>query len=112
MKVVGKNLKRLRKEKKLKVTEVRDYLEFESVQAIYKYESGNGYPQVETMFALMQLYDADINDLIICHEEGEGLASSPSVFSTIRLFMAFETEPPCRIAQRQRFSQTPVNLFP
>lgn len=84
MKVVGKNLKRLRKQKNLKVTEVRDYLEFESVQAIYKYESGNGYPQVETMFALMQLYDADINDLIISHEEGEDQASSPSAFLTIR----------------------------
>ncbi len=67
--VVGKNLRRLRKAKNLKVTEVRDYLGFESAQAVYKYESGKGYPQVETMFALMKLYDAGIDDLIYLPEE-------------------------------------------
>ena len=69
MEVVGNNLRRLRKAKNLKVTEVRDYLGFESTQAVYKYESGNGYPQVETMFALMMLYDASIDDLIYPTEE-------------------------------------------
>ena len=78
MEVVGKNLRRLRKEKNLKVSEVREYLGFESDQAVYKYETGRGDPQVDTMFALMQLYDADINDLIIRHDvEGEGLKPSP-----------------------------------
>ena len=88
--VVGKNLRRLRQEHNLKVREVREYLGFDSDQAVYKYETGKGYPQVETMFALMQLYDCTIEDLIYPYEpdasygcnsyEGEDLESSPSFF--------------------------------
>lgn len=63
-KVIGENLKRLRKAKSLSVNEVKEYLRLGSVQAIYKYESGKGYPQVDTMFALMELYEASLNDII------------------------------------------------
>lgn len=37
-KVIGENLRRLRKEKCLSVKEVQEYLRIGSVQAIYKYE--------------------------------------------------------------------------
>ncbi|MCI7067107.1 MAG: helix-turn-helix domain-containing protein [Butyrivibrio crossotus] len=68
LKVIGENLKRLREEKSLSVKDVQEYLRLGSVQAIYKYESGKGYPQADTMFALMELYEADINDIIHKHE--------------------------------------------
>ena len=64
LKVIGENLKRLREEKSLSVKDVQKYLRLGSVQAIYKYESGKGYPQADTMFALMELYEADINDIL------------------------------------------------
>ena len=67
MKIIGRNLKRLRENKNLSVDEVRKYLQLGSVQAIYKYENGTNYPQADTMFALMQLYDADLCDLV-CEE--------------------------------------------
>lgn len=67
-KVIGENLRRLRKEKCLSVKEVQEYLRIGSVQAIYKYENGKGYPQADTMFALMELYEADINDIIHKHK--------------------------------------------
>ncbi len=63
MQVVGRNLRRLREQKNLSVEEVRDYLCLGSVQAVYKYETGKGYPQVDTMFALMELYGADMYDI-------------------------------------------------
>lgn len=80
MKIIGKNLKRLREDKNLSVDEVRKYLQLGSVQAIYKYENGTGYPQTDTMFALMELYDADLCDLVceeivprgFCVEESSG----------------------------------------
>lgn len=68
LKVIGENLKRLRKEKSLSVEEVREYLRLGSVQAVYKYEQGKGYPQTDTMLALMELYDAELKDIIYEHE--------------------------------------------
>lgn len=62
LKVIGRNLKRLRMAKGLSVEEVREYLRLGTPQAVYKYESGKGYPPADTMFALMELYGADIDD--------------------------------------------------
>ncbi len=75
LKVVGQNLRRLRVAKNLSVDDVREYLCLGSVQAIYKYEKGKGYPQADTMFALMELYDANLYDIIKDHEE-DGQSSS------------------------------------
>ncbi|MCQ2524659.1 MAG: helix-turn-helix domain-containing protein [Lachnospiraceae bacterium] len=69
--VVGKNLKRLREAKNLSVDQVREYLCLGSVQAVYKYEKGRSYPQADTMFALMELYDASLNDIVRNYEEDE-----------------------------------------
>ena len=76
MKIIGKNLKRLRKEKHLSVEQVREYLCLGTVQSVYKYERGLSYPQADTMFALMELYEANLEDIIkdnedIEDEEGE-----------------------------------------
>jgi len=71
MKVIGQNLKRLRESKNLSVDEVREYLCLGSVQAVYKYEKGKSYPQADTMFALMELYEADLHDIVRKYEEGE-----------------------------------------
>ena len=75
MKVVGQNLKRLRVAKKLSVDDVREYLCLGSVQAIYKYEKGKSYPQADTMFALTELYEANLYDIIKDHEEDEQSSS-------------------------------------
>lgn len=78
MKVIGQNLKRLREAKKLSVDEVREYLCLGSVQAVYKYEKGKSYPQADTMFALMELYEADLYDIVTNYEEGAQPSSAVS----------------------------------
>lgn len=75
---IGRNLKRLRKEKKLTVDEVRKYLGVGSVQAVYKYESGKSYPPADAMFALMQLYEADLFD-ILCGRENRPAVTAVDV---------------------------------
>ena len=77
LETIGRNLRRLRKAKNLTVDEVREYLRLGSVQAVYKYERGLSYPQADTMFALMELYGAEVRDLT--RESGEE-KSSPDVF--------------------------------
>ena len=69
LKVIGENLRRLRIEKSLSVDEVREYLRLGSVQAVYKYEKGKSYPQADTMFALMELYEANLSDITCKHED-------------------------------------------
>ncbi|MBR3636346.1 MAG: helix-turn-helix transcriptional regulator [Lachnospiraceae bacterium] len=64
LETIGRNLRRLRKAKNLTVDEVREYLRLGSVQAVYKYERGLSYPQADTMFALMELYEANLYDII------------------------------------------------
>lgn len=63
-KLVGRNLKRLREKKNLSVEDVREYLCLGSVQAIYKYEAGRNYPQADVLFALLELYGADVKELL------------------------------------------------
>ena len=68
LKVIGDNLRRLRLAKSLSVEQVREYLRLGSVQAVYKYEQGKGYPQTDTMLALMELYDVNVRDIVCRHE--------------------------------------------
>ncbi len=62
--VIGNNLKKLREQNGLSVEEVRQYLGLGSVQAVYKYEYGTSYPPGDTLIALLELYNADIDDLL------------------------------------------------
>lgn len=69
LKVIGRNLKRLRLSKSLTVEDVRKYLRLGSVQAIYKYENGQSYPQADALLALMQLYGVGVADLVYEQDE-------------------------------------------
>ncbi|MCQ2497032.1 MAG: helix-turn-helix domain-containing protein [Lachnospiraceae bacterium] len=91
MAVIGENLKRLREANNLTVDQVREYLRLGSVQAVYKYEKGKCYPQADTMFALMELYGAQLSDItcrhdaMTCRTNGEGHEPS-SFFARIVVF--------------------------
>ena len=63
-KLIGRNLRRCRQAKNLSVEQVREYLCIGSIQAIYKWEEGKSYPQTDTMFALMELYEIGLQELI------------------------------------------------
>lgn len=83
LKVIGKNLKRLREAKKLSVEEVRQYLRLGTTQAVYKYESGNGYPQADTLLALMELYEADLHDIVDEHNDVDLCSSQTESVSEV-----------------------------
>ena len=77
LKVIGRNLKRLRMQNHLTVEQVREYLCMGSVQAIYKYEAGMGYPQADTLLALMELYQVGVKEIV---SEYEKAADSSATF--------------------------------
>lgn len=64
LKIIGKNLRYYRKKRGFSVEYVKEYLRIGSKQAIYKWENGNGYPQTDTMFALMELYEIGLRELL------------------------------------------------
>lgn len=67
--LIGKNLRRCRQAKNLSVEQVKEYLCIGSIQAIYKWEEGKSYPQTDTMFALMELYEIGLQDLLYKEQE-------------------------------------------
>lgn len=74
---VGKNLRYLRQRKGYTVEEVRDYLFLGSVQAVYKYEQGKSYPPADVLFALADLYGAELGDIIKDSKETADAVSFP-----------------------------------
>ena len=48
----------------LSVEEVRKYMRFSSVQAIYKWESGKCFPSADNLLALAELYGVNPVDLM------------------------------------------------
>lgn len=64
LKVIGKNLRELRKKKGLSVEEVCAYLGIASERTIYYYEAGERVAPFDVMFALMELYEAELADVI------------------------------------------------
>jgi len=111
MKVIGENLRRLRKKKALSVRYVKDYLRFDSVQAVYRYEEGTCYPQTDTMFALMELYEATLEDIIykyedsVCNYNEEGREPS-SVVCRDYIIDGFEIEViDYKVATKQRINR-------
>jgi len=65
----GKKIKQLRKEKKIKVSEMARALELESEQAIYKWQRGDSLPSIDNLYALSRLFGTPIDDII--QERGE-----------------------------------------
>lgn len=73
----GERMRHIRKMRHITVEQVGEYMGFESVQSIYKWERGECYPQADTLIALSFLYgvnpveffteDADASSFHLCH---------------------------------------------
>lgn len=55
----GRKMRSIRKSRNISVEQVRDYMGFESVQSIYKWERGECFPQADTLIALSLLYQVN-----------------------------------------------------
>lgn len=64
LKLIGENLKQCRKAKNLTVEQVREYMRLGTPQAVYKWEAGKSCPPGDSLLALMELYHAEVSDII------------------------------------------------
>lgn len=65
----GKRIRTLRKERKLTVAEVTDFMGFEHPQAVYKWERGESIPSVDNLYALSKLLNTTIDDILVARPE-------------------------------------------
>lgn len=61
----GEQIRKLRKERNISVEQIRKYLQFESAQAIYKWENGKCFPQADNLMALARLFEVSSADIMV-----------------------------------------------
>ena len=61
----GKRIRELRKKNNLKIEDICEFMGFESVQAIYKWQRGETMPSVDNLFALSKLFGITIEDILV-----------------------------------------------
>ncbi|WP_033151838.1 helix-turn-helix transcriptional regulator [Pseudobutyrivibrio ruminis] len=64
----GERIRELRMQKGLKIDDIREFMGFESCQAIYKWQKGDSLPTVENLFALSRLFDTSIDEILVENE--------------------------------------------
>ena len=71
----GKNIRRMRTERGIRVTEISDALMIDK-QAVYRWEYGKSLPQLENCLALARMFHTTIEDILV--EKGEAYPPLPS----------------------------------
>ena len=65
----GARIKKLRKEKGLKVSELSEFMGFSEPQAVYKWQRGETLPSVDNLFALSKILETSIEDILVGDDE-------------------------------------------
>ena len=65
----GENILRLRQARGLTVRDVQAYFGFEEPQAIYKWQRGKSLPTVDNLYALSDLLEVPMNDILVPAEK-------------------------------------------
>lgn len=91
----GRKMRSIRKSRNITVEQVRDYMGFESVQSIYKWERGECFPQADTLIALSLLYqvnpvelfeeDAEASSFHFAEKVGQGDCPACLIFRAVQL---------------------------
>ena len=61
----GKRIENLRKESGFSVSELQEYLGFNTPQSIYKWQKGKVVPTVDHLVALASLFEVTMDEIII-----------------------------------------------
>ena len=84
----GERIKQLRKEHRLTVNDVREFMGFESEQAEYKWQRGDSLPTVDNLYALSALFETSIDDILRGSRDEEDERSSSFDFMIKRVLVA------------------------
>ena len=65
----GARMRQIRRQRNISVKQVMEYMGFESMQAVYKWEAGKCFPQVDNLIALAMLYQVNPIELLVKEED-------------------------------------------
>jgi len=85
-KATGERINQLRKDNNLRVTDVAEYMGFESTQAVYKWQRGESLPTVDNLYALSRLLHTSVDDILIGEKERD---DEPSLSFSFYIFLCF-----------------------
>lgn len=86
LKATGERINQLRKDNNLRVTDVAEYMGFESTQAVYKWQRGESLPTVDNLYALSRLLHTSVDDILIGEKERD---DEPSLSFSFYIFFFF-----------------------
>ena len=61
----GANITRLRQERGLTVRDLQRFFGFEEPQAIYKWQRGQSLPSIDNLYALSELFQISMNEILV-----------------------------------------------
>ena len=67
-KATGAHIKELRIQCNITVSDLAQYMGFESEQAIYKWQRGESLPKVDNLYALSKLFNVPVDEILIGEE--------------------------------------------
>ena len=68
MSKTGENIKRLRIERNISVTDIQNFLGLTTSQAIYQWQAGITLPSVDNLLALSHLFQVSMNDILVLEQ--------------------------------------------
>ena len=86
LKATGERINQLSKDNNLRVTDVAEYMGFESTQAVYKWQRGESLPTVDNLYALSRLLHTSVDDILIGEKERD---DEPSLSFSFYIFFGF-----------------------
>lgn len=87
LEATGRNIVRLRRERRLTVRDLQRYFGFEEPRAIYKWQRGENLPSVDNLYALSRILQVPMDSILVPRQlniltsERQDDASCRSVFS-------------------------------
>ena len=69
MEATGKRIRELRKARNISIPELRDRMQLESVQVIYKWERGASVPSLDNLILLSKILETPIESILVIHDE-------------------------------------------
>ena len=76
MKKTGENIKKIREEQNISVSEIQHFLGISNPQAIYQWQRGISLPSVDHLCALSHLFDIPMNDILVLEDMTEHTPSA------------------------------------
>ena len=65
LEATGRNIQRLRMEKRLTIREVQTYFGFEEPTAIYRWQRGENLPSLDNVVALSKLFHVTVEEILV-----------------------------------------------